>query len=97
MLSVREFLSAFSDPYRYFTSVQINHLANSLAGLLLLPRLAESAKKHSSLSRLVIVSSETHGWVDLKAETTGPGKVLEYLNKPESFVGQGRYPTTKCM
>lgn len=76
-------------------STQVNHLSNSLVSLLLLPRLVESAKKHSSLSRLVIVSSGTHEWVDLSAQKTGSGKVLEYLNRPESFQAQVRYPTTK--
>ncbi|KAK7690012.1 hypothetical protein QCA50_006654 [Cerrena zonata] len=76
-------------------TVQINHLANSLVSLLLLPRLAETAKKHSSLSRLVIVSSETHEWVDLRVKRTGPN-IFEYLNTPESFHEQ-RYPTTKLL
>ncbi|KAK7689994.1 hypothetical protein QCA50_006636 [Cerrena zonata] len=76
-------------------TVQINHLSNSLVSLLLLPRLAESAKKHSSLSRLVIVSSGVHEWVDLAAQKTGPN-VLEYLNTPASFEDK-RYPTTKLL
>lgn len=75
-------------------SLQVNHLSNSLVSLLLLPQLAESAKKHSSLSRIVIVSSETHGWFDLGVEKTGPN-VLNYLNTPASF-SETRYPWTKC-
>ncbi|KAF9552313.1 short-chain dehydrogenase [Agrocybe pediades] len=47
------------------TSVQVNNMSTSLLALLLLPRMLDTAKKHNTIPRIVVVSSETHYWTQL--------------------------------
>ncbi|KAJ7780255.1 hypothetical protein DFH07DRAFT_1026479 [Mycena maculata] len=48
------------------TSIQVNHLSTSLLALLLLPSMIKTAQEHSTLPRLVVVSSGAHYWFDIE-------------------------------
>lgn len=83
-----------------FISLQVNHLSTALVSFLLLPNMVKAAELHQSKSRLVIVCSETHFWVNLSDVISAPN-LLQTMNDkqyctPEKGMAH-RYPDTKCM
>lgn len=80
-------------------SIQVNHLSGSLLTLLLLPRLLKTAQKNKTVSRAVIVASDTHEWVNLgKDRIPSDANILKTLNSKEYSTPEDmrvRYPTTK--
>ncbi|CAL1707381.1 unnamed protein product [Somion occarium] len=80
------------------TVLQVNHLSLALLSLLLLPTLARTAQTSSGLSRLVIVSSDTHAWTTFDKDRI-PGSVLETLNDVSFFDAQAgkSYSDTKLL
>ncbi|KAJ3507672.1 hypothetical protein NLJ89_g6172 [Agrocybe chaxingu] len=60
---------------------QTNNLSTSLLGLLLLPRMLETAKQHNSLPRLAIVSSDVHYWSKFGSNRT----LLDSENPLQTF------------
>lgn len=62
--------------------LQVNHLANVQMSLLLLPLLRRTASL-GSIPRLVLVSSDTHLWIDLSAEAKSEREIIPLLNDKE--------------
>ncbi|KAI0790801.1 hypothetical protein C8Q75DRAFT_760737 [Abortiporus biennis] len=75
------------------STIQVNYLSQTLLTILLLPRLLDTAKKHSDVARVVIVSSLVHSWTDFRAERVPFDKVLHTLNSPDDQMK--RYEDTK--
>jgi NAD(P)-dependent dehydrogenase (short-subunit alcohol dehydrogenase family) len=68
------------------STLQVNVLGTTLLALLLLPKLKES-KTSTDTSRLVIVTSEAHRWVestDIPDPASHGGSILQALNAPPS-------------
>jgi retinol dehydrogenase-12 len=63
--------------------LQVNHLATSLLSLLLIPQLVAAGRKSSTPSRMVIVSSGVHHWINLAEEVKASVKPLETLSSKE--------------
>lgn len=68
--------------------LQVNDLSLSLLGILLLPRMLETAKRHQTTPRTVVVSSEVHYWTKIQEEV---------LKSPNAFdtLGSKEYCTPK--
>lgn len=65
------------------TSLQVNHLGTSLLSLLLLPTMVNTANKESTVSRLVIVSSDMHYHADISKDAQAAPSILAKLNSKE--------------
>jgi len=72
------------------STIQVNNLATSLLSLLLLPRMIQTAKDHSTTPRLVIVSSDVHYWADVERPALESPNFLKTLGSKE-------YSTPKVM
>ncbi|KAF7345429.1 hypothetical protein MVEN_01560900 [Mycena venus] len=72
------------------TSLQVNCLSTPLLALLLLPTMIKTAQQHSTLPRIVVVSSEVHYWVDIEKKVCENTDILKTL-------GSSEYCTTKVM
>lgn len=60
----------------------MNHLSTSLLGLLLLPRLLETAKRFGTTPRLVFVSTELHFWAQITKDwVDSPSPLRTYGHK----------------
>ncbi|KAF8903502.1 short-chain dehydrogenase [Gymnopilus junonius] len=83
------------------SSVQTNDLSTSLLGLLLLPRLLETAEKYNTTPRLVVLASELHYWAKLdKSVLDSPNPLREYALKDRLTSAKGgnnRYAVTKLL
>ncbi|KAJ7284621.1 hypothetical protein C8J57DRAFT_1053099 [Mycena rebaudengoi] len=101
--------NAAVEPGRYIetkdgweSTLQVNHLAMSLAVLLLLPTLIRTGQENGTVSRIVLVSSELHYDVVIeKKALANPGGILqtlgnaEYLKAPKPMREQ--YSVTKLL
>ena len=65
--------------------LQVNHLATVQVSLLLLPLLRRTASLGST-PRLVVVSSDTHLWVDLSKEAKSDRGIIPTLNDKTTLV-----------
>ncbi|KAJ6485601.1 hypothetical protein C8R45DRAFT_903286 [Mycena sanguinolenta] len=80
-------------------SLQVNHLSTSLLALLLLPAMVRTAEQHSTVPRIVVVSSGAFHWVKVNKSVYEDPEVLktlggaQYCSDPKNM--QGRYPLTK--
>jgi len=80
-------------------SLQVNHLSTSLVALLLLPAMIKTAQQHSTIPRIVVVSSGAFHWVTIGKDMYEDPDVLktigsaEYCSDPKKM--RGRYPLTK--
>lgn len=84
----------------YESGLQVNHLGTALLSLLLLPSLVRTANKESTVSRLVIVSSDMHYLTDFSKEEQASPKILAKLNSKEyctTPVIERRYQVTKLL
>ncbi|KAJ6618970.1 hypothetical protein B0H10DRAFT_2164030 [Mycena sp. CBHHK59/15] len=82
------------------TALQVNCLSTPLVALLLLPLMIETAQEHSTLPRIVIVSSGTHYWVDIEKSVCENPEVLKTLGSSEYCTAKNmgyRYPLTKLL
>ncbi|THV00233.1 short-chain dehydrogenase [Dendrothele bispora CBS 962.96] len=85
-------------------TLQVNDLAPTLLAFLLLPKMIQTAEKHGTYPRLVVVASNTHFWSKLEKEIVEApkGKTLEtfsseqYCLKDPSIL-EGRYQDTKLL
>lgn len=79
------FTSSITDISHY--SVQVNYLALSLLALRLMPRMLDTARKYSTVPRLVVVSSEMHYWIRPKQDipASADSKIIEWFNDPRHF------------
>ncbi|KAJ3556542.1 hypothetical protein NM688_g1967 [Phlebia brevispora] len=81
-------------------SLQVNHLSTALLSILLLPNIARTARANGTLSRLVIVASETHFWSKFDDELLDAPSLLRTLSDKEYCTPQvmeRRYPDTKLL
>ncbi|KAF2726843.1 retinol dehydrogenase 12 [Polyplosphaeria fusca] len=77
--------------------LRINLLGTVLLGLLLLPKLRESAKKYNSTGRLSFVGSDLQ-YVAPMLEAKVPGSLLDAMNDEKSAKHQmNRYPNSKLL
>ncbi|KAJ7731222.1 hypothetical protein B0H16DRAFT_1329416 [Mycena metata] len=72
------------------SSLQVNDLSTSLVALRLLPAMIKTAHEHSTVPRLVVVSSETHHWVEIEKGVYENPQILKTL-------GSSQYCTKKAM
>ncbi|KAK2459322.1 hypothetical protein APHAL10511_008677 [Amanita phalloides] len=80
--------------------LQVNHLSTALLALLLLPRMIETARRHSVTPRLVIISSDTHHRTTFDQQVRDSEEPLKILGSKEyctpEIMGR-RYPETKLL
>ncbi|KAF8166537.1 short-chain dehydrogenase [Mycena galopus ATCC 62051] len=80
-------------------SLQVNHLSTSLLALLLLPAMIQTAEQHSTIPRVVVVSSGAYYFLKINKDLSEDLDVLktlgsaEYCSDPKKM--RGRYPLTK--
>lgn len=77
-------------------TVTVNVVSTVLLGLLLLPKLRETASKFNTRPNLTFVVSDTHFFVDFK-EKDAPEGIFAHLNEKSSANMDERYPTSKLM
>ncbi|KAJ3556541.1 hypothetical protein NM688_g1969 [Phlebia brevispora] len=80
--------------------LQINHLSTALLSILLLPNLARTARANGTLSRLVIVSSESHFWLKFDVALLDATSLLCTLSDEKYCTPQvmdSRYAVTKLL
>ncbi|KAJ6457396.1 hypothetical protein C8R47DRAFT_1227432 [Mycena vitilis] len=81
------------------TCLQVNDLATPLLALLLLPAMIKTATEHATMPRLVVVSSETHHWVQIDPKIIEKPDMLKTMGSTEyckTPVGmKGRYELSK--
>lgn len=84
----------FSPVEGFESTISINVISTFLLGLLLLPKLKETAAKFDTLPHLVVVSSDVH-FLSSLSEKSSPS-ILDGLNDPKNF-GPARYNTSKLL
>ncbi|KAJ6580900.1 NAD(P)-binding protein [Mycena capillaripes] len=80
------------------SSLQVNHLATSLLALLLLPTMISTAQQHSTIPRLVVVSSGMHYWANIEKGILENPEMLQTLGSAEYCTKKrmaDRYALTK--
>ncbi|KAF8350270.1 hypothetical protein F5887DRAFT_422881 [Amanita rubescens] len=80
--------------------LQVNSLSTSLLALLLLPRMIETARTHSVVPRLVVVSSGAHYWSTFDQQVRESPEPLKTLGSKECRTDQAsfdRYCDTKLL
>ncbi|KAK7055879.1 WW domain-containing oxidoreductase [Favolaschia claudopus] len=81
------------------TSLQVNNLSTPLLALLLLPAMVKTAQEHSTVPRIVVVSSDMHYTVSLSKPLLKDPHLLKTLSSAEycksSKIMRERYPLTK--
>ncbi|KAJ7502584.1 hypothetical protein B0H11DRAFT_2188382 [Mycena galericulata] len=81
------------------SSIQVNHLATSLLAILLLPSMIKTAQQHSTLPRIVVVSSGTHYWATIEKPLVDSPEIVTIIGGAEYNKTKGvmrkRYPLTK--
>ncbi|KAJ7857525.1 hypothetical protein B0H13DRAFT_2077458 [Mycena leptocephala] len=65
------------------TALQISCLSTPLVALLLLPSMLKTAREHSTLPRLVVVSSEVHYWAAIDKSVTENPDMLKTMGSAE--------------
>ncbi|KAJ6580891.1 hypothetical protein B0H19DRAFT_1251172 [Mycena capillaripes] len=82
------------------TSLQVNCLSTPLVALLLLPAMLKTAKEHSTVPRLVVVSSDVHYWVDIEKRVYENPDIIKTLGSTEyctDKIMKSRYLLTKLL
>ncbi|KAK1216298.1 hypothetical protein PQX77_021085, partial [Marasmius sp. AFHP31] len=81
------------------TTLQVNVLGIALHIILHLPKLLETAKKHSEhVPRVVMVSSNYHHWETFSAEAIQADNTLKFINAKDQFGGaEKRYAESKLL
>jgi len=77
------------------STLQVNHLSNTLMILLLIPILRKTAKAHNSEPRVVVISSEVH-FIPKFAERK-ESNILDSLNDQSRTDMTERYPVSKLL
>ncbi|KAJ7593815.1 hypothetical protein C8J56DRAFT_1043599 [Mycena floridula] len=60
--------------------LQVNNLSQELLALLLVPKMLETAKRFSVVTKLVVVASDAHYWVTEEPELMNATNILETLS-----------------
>jgi len=87
-------------PDGWESTLQVNYLALSLLALLLLPRMLQTAKDHTTTPRLVVVSSGVHHSVTIDPAVAACPKILQALSSRENSSPQAmktRYHVSKLL
>ncbi|KAJ7663850.1 hypothetical protein DFH06DRAFT_1087663 [Mycena polygramma] len=71
-------------------SVQVNHIATSLVALLLLPAMIKTAQQHSTIPRIVFVSTGAHYWTDIEKGVRENPDMLKTLGGLEYWETMGK-------
>ncbi|KAF9069755.1 short-chain dehydrogenase [Rhodocollybia butyracea] len=83
------------------TMLQVNSLGPALHVILLLPIILRTAKQHSVVSRVVIVSSEVIFFANIRPEAIASPNILETLSSKEyctaEVIGESRYTESKIL
>ncbi|EPQ57033.1 NAD P-binding protein [Gloeophyllum trabeum ATCC 11539] len=79
------------------STLHVNHLSTVLCSLLLLPSLLKTASEHSVQTRLVVVASGVHYWMDLNESIRQSPSILEKLSEEGVLQGQQLYVTSKLL
>jgi len=77
------------------STITVNVVSTFLLALLMLPKLKETSQQYNVQPRLVIVSSEVHGYTNLP-EREAANTFDELSNQSTADMGQ-RYPTSKLL
>lgn len=77
------------------STVTVNVISTFLLALLMLPKLKTTSKQYNVQPRLVIVSSEVHGWTKL-VERNATNTFKELSNQSTANMSE-RYPTSKLL
>lgn len=77
------------------TTITVNVISTILLGLLLVPKLKETAKKFGVKPRLTLVTSEVHGWT--KFAEGNAENVFDALDESAKKSMDERYPTSKLL
>lgn len=77
------------------STITVNVVSTFLLTLLLIPVLRKSGKKHNTVPRLTIVTSEVHGWTQLP-ERNSPN-TFDTLNDEKKANMPERYPASKLL
>jgi NAD(P)-dependent dehydrogenase (short-subunit alcohol dehydrogenase family) len=79
------------------STITVNVISTLLLGLLLLPKLKETAKKTDRRTNLCIVSSSVHEWTTLPEKSAPDGKILDYMSDEKTAAFKERYPESKLL
>ncbi|KAJ7623735.1 hypothetical protein FB45DRAFT_798042, partial [Roridomyces roridus] len=82
------------------SSLQVNYLAPSLLILLLLPVLFKTAEEHTTVPRIVVVSSMMHYWLEIEKPVSESPEIIQTLGKAEYCTPRAmgpRYALTKLL
>ncbi|KAJ7756205.1 hypothetical protein B0H16DRAFT_694862 [Mycena metata] len=82
------------------SSLQVNCLATPLVALRLLPRMMQTARQHTTVARIVVVSSEVHYFASIPKELLDRGNAIATLGSKDYCtprIMRASYPTTKLL
>ncbi|KAF5361810.1 hypothetical protein D9756_002392 [Leucocoprinus leucothites] len=82
------------------SALQVNDLSGPLLAFLLLPRMVETAKKHNTRPRTVVVTSEMHYWTSLEKQVFESSNAFELLGSEKYCmpkIMKARYPDSKLL
>jgi len=88
-----------ASPHGHEALFQVNHISTSYLVFLLTPILIKTSKEHGGPTRVSVVSSGTHYWVEFPKDLVDAPNIVEmvaskeFSSRPE--VMQGRYPISK--
>lgn len=77
------------------STVTVNVVSTFLLALLMLPKLKAVSKQYNIQPRLVIVSSEVHGWTKFPEQKAA--NIFNELSSPSTATMSERYPTSKLL
>jgi NAD(P)-dependent dehydrogenase (short-subunit alcohol dehydrogenase family) len=78
-------------------TITTNVISTFLLGMLILPKLRQSAEKFDVVPRFVIPNSALHYLAPLKELEVGEGEILAKLNNPDTANMAGRYALSKLL
>ncbi|KAK0442440.1 hypothetical protein EV421DRAFT_1736294 [Armillaria borealis] len=81
-------------------SIHTNNLGPGLLAIRMIPKMLETARKHSVYPRLVVVASDTHYWTTIEKDVIASGSILAKLSDREyctKEVMSHRYEDTKLL
>ncbi|KAJ6526942.1 hypothetical protein DFH09DRAFT_935822 [Mycena vulgaris] len=81
-------------------SFQVNSLSTPLVGLLLLPHMMRTAQEHSTVPRIVVVSSDLHYFISIPQSICEGGNILAVLGSADYCTPakmQTQYMVTKLL
>lgn len=93
-LATEEFRLAEEDE----STIKVNVLSTFLLGILMLPKLRQTAANYRVSPSLTIVSSLVHHWINLdEIENVPSGKLFDYLSDPRRVRMGQRYNVSKLL